>query len=305
MNKKDKEEAHNSLFKLIHYPEDEAFEFTKKQLEIGVPVNLKNSSGFPATHVAMVRHCPKTVMYLLEKGADVNAKDSDSATLLHYAAAGGYPTIVKYLLNNGANPNAKAIYDLTPALFAAGLWPYMYTDSLKLIWESLIVAGVDINAKDSDGNTALFRAILTDEDYDQFPGKNKSAYYESPQIRDNGNLTLDKRHKLYTGGFRELRGLYTSKKSEIIRIMGTDDNSTPLNHILYVLKPLFIANADATIPNKFGMSPKEFVEIEYKRERETHGENCKLLDKNPIGCYKYYPPVSLFNGNKDIEPTKN
>ncbi len=134
-----------SFLERVGYQNDEGLESVRRFLKIGVPANSKDRNGFPATHIAMVNHCPKTVLMLIEYGAEINATDKDDATLLHcyiatllhcyiatllhcyiatllhYASAAGYPSIVKYLIDNGCNVNQKAKYGLTPSLMTAGV----------------------------------------------------------------------------------------------------------------------------------------------------------------------------------------
>lgn len=116
------------------------------------------------------------VSSLLAQGATVNAKTKDRVTPLMIACYGGYVDVVKLLLDKGADVNAKAWWGYT-ALIAASTGALIdlmqpsccFTFKAQLEWERqlrssagraelvkmLLDRGADVNAKDSEGATAL------------------------------------------------------------------------------------------------------------------------------------------------------
>ncbi|KDQ10341.1 hypothetical protein BOTBODRAFT_115851, partial [Botryobasidium botryosum FD-172 SS1] len=94
----------------------------------------------------------EAVAALLEKGADVNAADQYGHTLLHHATQLGIPLLVKALLQASANPVLCSRTRQCALHYAASLleWPGG-TEAVT----SLVAAGVNINAKDSNGKTPL------------------------------------------------------------------------------------------------------------------------------------------------------
>jgi ankyrin repeat protein len=117
---------------------------------------------------------------LLDAGADVNARATDStetrtiftmqwlyedgATPLLRAAQSGDVELMKLLLAKGADPKIATNYNVTPLAAAAGIgwvegvtyeWsPASNVEAVKL----LLDLGLDVNAADADGRTALHGA---------------------------------------------------------------------------------------------------------------------------------------------------
>ena len=115
----------------------------------GADINAKNSEGWTALHYASRNSRAESVKLLLKEGADVNAVSSEEETALHIVAYyGNYPEIANVLIRNGVDVNAKNIYGWT-ALFSA-----VEGGEIGVI-ELLLEHGVDTNAKDNNGNTAL------------------------------------------------------------------------------------------------------------------------------------------------------
>ena len=91
-------------------------EIFKKLIELGAEINVSNSSGLNALHLAAQGNHPNIIVYLIEKcGFDINSKDINGSNALHW----------------GINMNSREAVDF------------------------LVYYNIDINIKDNDGETAL------------------------------------------------------------------------------------------------------------------------------------------------------
>jgi ankyrin repeat protein len=128
-------------------------------------VNAKASDGFtPLIDAVNGRHTG-IVKLLLEHGADVNSMMTDNNsrrwTALDAAVAGNDGDMVKLLLEHHADPNASFdranngqinLRDETPIMMAA-------SSDENEVAKILLANNADVNAKDSHGETALWRAF--------------------------------------------------------------------------------------------------------------------------------------------------
>ena len=98
------------------------------------------------------------VVLLLENGADVNMR-SDFDTPLTVAASCGHSTTVTLLLEHGADVNLASPDGETPLMAAVALdrFAAVAPDRLRVV-DALIAAGAELNARDNDGQTALWWA---------------------------------------------------------------------------------------------------------------------------------------------------
>ncbi len=168
----------------------------KKILQQGFPIDLHNGSGQTALMKAACAGETDAVRLLIKEGADVNVKTGIShITALMYAAKEGHNDIVQILIEAGADINAKSYWGFTPllvasehahhevvkTLLAAGSnaletcqWKVVGTTAFHLLGNDtvsknksivetaklLIDAGVDINAQNEAGKTALMDASV-------------------------------------------------------------------------------------------------------------------------------------------------
>jgi TonB family protein len=95
-----------------------------------------------------------TIKEVLTSGDDVDATDASGWTALMYAAASGHSEPIELLLAAKANPNHRSLNGDTPLMASA---------ISRLFDEDLVHAGADLNAKNSDGTTALMILAATGE----------------------------------------------------------------------------------------------------------------------------------------------
>ena len=159
-------------------------------LDRGANINVIDSAGNTALMLAAVADHKDVVQLLLDKGADVNPKDKGGGTALMGASVGAGADVVKLLLDKGADINAKSglgrtaldlareygnaaivqqlqqagatdsASDKNAPLDATGqLMSAAQSGDLETI-KLLLKNGVEINAKDNAGYTALTWAAV-------------------------------------------------------------------------------------------------------------------------------------------------
>lgn len=90
---------------------------------------------------------------LLKRGHDARAEDSAGYTPLHYAARNGHYRVCAILLQHGADVDAT-----TPSIQATPLHRAAVQGHAETV-ETLLRHGANANLRDTDGKTALHRAI--------------------------------------------------------------------------------------------------------------------------------------------------
>jgi ankyrin repeat protein len=116
-----------------------------------IDINIQNSVGVTALHIAADFNDLYLVKYLIEAGADLNVIDEFGWTTLHYAAKKRYLEFASILIEAGIDLNVQSITGQT-ALYKA-----CYSGHLEMT-RLLVEAGADLNIIDVYGNTHLYAA---------------------------------------------------------------------------------------------------------------------------------------------------
>jgi ankyrin repeat protein len=114
-------------------------------------VNERNPGGGTALDWAASRGKLDTVRLLLDKGADSQARNEALVSAAHSA----HPEVIPALLQGGANVNEIGSRALLAAADTQSVSDQDTSDTLSILLDH----GVDVNARDQDGWTALLLAV--------------------------------------------------------------------------------------------------------------------------------------------------
>ncbi|KAH9559475.1 hypothetical protein CY35_06G060800 [Sphagnum magellanicum] len=95
-------------------------------LDLGIPVDLKESHGRTPLIWAADRGQLSAVEILLAKGAEINAQDIEGQTALHYATVCEQEAVAKYLAEHGADANIADKEGTTPLKLCPPHWAWMW-----------------------------------------------------------------------------------------------------------------------------------------------------------------------------------
>ena len=122
-------------------------------VDAGVDVDAKTLDQETALHYAARRGDTKIVSLLVDAGVDVDAKTPDEETALYLAVYHRATSCVEVLLAAGASLNLREGHGLTPSLHYAAR-----RGNTKIV-SLLVEAGLDVDAKTPDEETALYLAV--------------------------------------------------------------------------------------------------------------------------------------------------
>ncbi len=147
--------------KLITASRDGHIHIVEELLKNGTTdVNETNELGTTSLIMASWRGHIKIVQMLLDNGADVNVKDKLEKTALGTALDHGHKEIALKLLNNGADVNMTSSKRMNTPLIIA-----IQNGHNEIAKELLTKKGIDVNAKNNWGETALMKASQCDPDF--------------------------------------------------------------------------------------------------------------------------------------------
>lgn len=131
--------------------EEQIITLCKKLHQHGIDVNCRNRSGQTPLHCALQASVMALSKLLLELGADINATDNEERTPLFLSLQEGSLEISKMLMAEHAQIQ---LYDKEMKSPLSYIKKMRDRDHMDLILQ----LGVDIDAKDQNGETALFHA---------------------------------------------------------------------------------------------------------------------------------------------------
>lgn len=143
----------------LHYAVQRHENITRILLEKGAETNIEDVVGRTALHIAVSKYNIQKdiVCGFFEGGAEVNAKDNQGKTPLHLIVSSwANLAMVQLLLERSANANSTAEDGSTALHLLFGSW--QRAPEVESITDHLIRSGVDIEARDNLGRTAMLVA---------------------------------------------------------------------------------------------------------------------------------------------------
>ncbi|XP_065834043.1 fibronectin type 3 and ankyrin repeat domains protein 1-like [Oscarella lobularis] len=126
----------------------------KLLLENGADVNYTSGSGKTSLMIACYHGHLNVVQLLKEHGARYDVRDKGGSMALHWAVDGGQEDMVAYLIRDRVPVDERDGAGWTPLIRTAAVTGHVGIARILLAFDA------DIDAKDSDGRTALMIASL-------------------------------------------------------------------------------------------------------------------------------------------------
>ncbi len=220
----------------------------------GANVEILDANGETPLHVAAAKGATNNLLQLIRAGADVNSlgdeRQTGRATPLFLATEERHIDAVRLLLENGANPNLPAHFrgrsGVPPLLLAAEA-------GNPEITSLLLKGGAEIEAKDSEGNTALSLAIQSSNP-DTVKILLDNGATPNTQFRGYPVLSLSIADRQNNGVLAEL----LRAKADVNAFDHAGE--TPLHRAVRMkrkdfVEQLLVAGADPNLRNKEGKTP--------------------------------------------------
>ncbi|KAG5754871.1 hypothetical protein H9Q70_002501 [Fusarium xylarioides] len=131
-------------------------------ISAGTDVNQQSYVGWTPLMVAVFVQNVESVKMLLKSKSNVNLCNEEGATALHWASKRANPEVIGLLLAAGASVKQQDIYGDTPLHYLADSENTSHQD-IEAAVEMLLVAGSDLEARNSQGYTPFLRSILFDK----------------------------------------------------------------------------------------------------------------------------------------------
>ena len=132
------------------------YDMARDLIDAGVDVNARNINNGTALMYSAISGDIPTVDLLLQQGANVNMTAKFGWSALMVAAAKGHAEVIDKLIVAGADANGQDTYDWSPLMRASFAG---YTAAVESL---LQFQGIDINAIDDNGATALHHATTNE-----------------------------------------------------------------------------------------------------------------------------------------------
>lgn len=137
--------------------------FVELLIEAGAEIDAEDDNGATALTQAARRNRPEIVRALLDAGADLNGREYGMFSALYYATKSDSPEMVRLLLSRGANANETFPERGFASEVRHGVTVLMHAVEVASpnTVQTLIDGGGDPDARDSEGFTALTRAVIS------------------------------------------------------------------------------------------------------------------------------------------------
>ncbi len=158
------------------------FDIVYYLLEVGEDVNYQeNGNGMNALLYASELGNLQAVKTLLEKGANMQVRTTSGQTPISVAAARCQPQVFNFWIQKGLKAENRFLFDMAKSKGGSSLQA-----SCQQVLDAILQAGIDINAQDEAGNTALHLAY--EQEHEAFAQELKSRGIDE-QIKNNKGLT--------------------------------------------------------------------------------------------------------------------
>ena len=127
-------------------------DFSELLLSHGAGIEYTSDMGWTPLRSAAKNNRPKQASLLLAKGADINASDPHGRTAFHLAITFKSSAVVIILLNNPGLDYERKSNNGSTAIHLGAL--YADVETLEIL-EATDLSNIDLDAVDTDGNTAL------------------------------------------------------------------------------------------------------------------------------------------------------